>query len=210
MRGSDRGMSVTWYAVRASGMVAFVLLTTAIALGLVMSGRARLRRWPRFALEDVHRFASLLTWSFIGVHALALLADSYLPISFRDLVIPGSSPYRPLPTALGVVAAELLAALAVANLLRGRIGYKAWRQAHYLNFGVWILALGHGVASGADSDTAWGLATYVFSASLVAGLTAWRVLSMRSAGAWAVRVGAPLAALVAADLAIFLDLGVVR
>lgn len=203
-------MSVTWYAVRASGMVAFALLTTTIALGLVMSGRAKLRRWPRFALEDVHRFASLLTWSFIGVHAFALIVDAYLPISFLDLVIPGLSPYRPLPTALGVVAAELLAALAVANQLRGRISYKLWRQTHYLNFVVWLLVLGHGVASGADSDTAWALGIYVFSASLIAGLTAWRVLSTRSAGTWAVRVGSPIAALVAADLAIMLELGVVR
>ncbi len=203
-------MSVTWYVVRASGMVAFTLLTATIVLGLVMSGRARLRAWPRFAVEDVHRFASLLTWSFIGVHALALLVDSYLPFSAWNLVVPGTAPYRPLPTALGVVAAELLAALALANLLRPRIPYSVWRRTHYLNFAVWLLALGHGVASGADSDTSWALALYVLAASVVAGLTAWRVLSTRTAGAWAVRVGAPLAALIAADLAIFLDLGVVR
>ena len=203
-------MNVTWYAVRASGVVAFALLTTTVALGLVMSARARLRHWPRFAVEDVHRFASLLTWSFIGVHALALLADSYLPFSPVDLIVPGVAPYRPLPTALGVVAAELLAALAVANLLRGRISYGLWRRTHYLNFAVWVLVLGHGIASGSDSDTGWAFALYVLAASLVAGLTAWRILTTRSAGTWVVRVGSPIAALVAADLAIFLELGVVR
>jgi hypothetical protein len=50
----------------------------------------------------------------------------------------------------------------------------------------------------------------VLAASLVAGLTGWRVLSTRLAGAWAVRFGTPLAALLAADLAIFLDLGTVH
>jgi len=203
-------VNVTWYVARASGMVAFALLTTTVVLGLVMSGRARLRRWPRFALEDVHRFASLLTWSFVGVHALALLADSYLPFSIPDLLVPGIAPYRPLATSLGIVAAELLAALALANLLRARISYRLWRRTHYLNFAVWLLALAHGVTSGSDSDTAWALALYVLAASLVAGLTAWRVLSTRSAGAWAVRFGTPLAALLAADLAIFLDLGAVH
>jgi methionine sulfoxide reductase heme-binding subunit len=203
-------MNVTWYVARASGMVAFALLTTTVLLGLVMSGRARLRRWPRFAVEDVHRFASLLTWSFVGVHALALLADSYLPFSVVDLLVPGLAPYRPLATSLGVVAMELLAALALANLLRTRISYRLWRRTHYLNFAVWLLALAHGVTSGSDSDTAWALAMYVLAASLVAGLTAWRVLSLHSAGAWAVRFGTPLAALLAADLAIFLDLGAVH
>ena len=203
-------MNVTWYVARASGMVAFASLTTTVALGLVMSGRARLRRWPRFAVEDLHRFASLLTWSFVGIHALALLADSYLPFSLADLLVPGIAPYRPLATALGVLAAELLAALALANLLRTRIPYRVWRRTHYLNFAVWLLALGHGVTSGSDSDTAWALGLYVLSASVISGLTAWRVLSTRSAGTWAVRFGTPIAALVAADLALFLDLGVVR
>ena len=202
-------MNVTWYLARASGIVAFGLLTTTVVLGLVMSGRARLRRWPRFAVEDVHRFASLLTWSFVGVHALALLADSYLPFSVADLLVPGIAPYRPLATSLGIVAMELLAALALANL-RARISYRLWRRTHYLNFAVWLLALGHGVTSGSDSDTLWALALYVLAASLVAGLTAWRVLSLRSAGAWAVRFGTPLAALLAADIAIFLDLGAVH
>jgi methionine sulfoxide reductase heme-binding subunit len=203
-------MNMTWYVARASGMVAFALLTTTIVLGLVMSGRARLRRWPRFAVEDVHRFASLLTWSFVGIHALALVADSYLPFSVLDLVVPGIAPYRPLATALGVVAVELLAALAVANLLRKRLSHRVWRRTHYLNFAVWLLALGHGVTAGSDSDTSWALALYVLSAGLVAGLTAWRVLATRSAGTWAVRLAAPIVALAAADLAILLDLGSVR
>ena len=201
-------MNVTWYIDRASGMVAFALLTATVASGLLMSGRARRRRWPRFAVEDVHRFASLLTWTFVGMHALALLADSYLPFSVTELLVPGLAPYRPLPTALGIVAAELLAALAIANTLRDRISYRLWRRTHYLNFAVWVLALGHGVTAGSDSDMTWALTLYVASASLVAGMTAWRVLSRRTAGTWAVRFGTPLAAVAAADLAIVLDLGV--
>jgi predicted ferric reductase len=201
-------VNVTWYIDRASGMVAFALLTATIASGLLMSGRARLRRWPRFAVEDVHRFASLLTWTFVAIHALALLADSYLPFSVTDLLVPGLAPYRPSATALGIVAAELLAALALANVLRGRISYRLWRRTHYLNFAVWALALGHGVTAGSDSDTTWALTLYVASAGLVAGMTAWRILSTRSAGTWVIRFGTPIAAVVAADLAIFLDLGV--
>ena len=203
-------MTVTWYLVRASGMVAFALLTTTVALGLVLSSKARLRRWPRFAVEDVHRFASLVTWAFIGIHMLALLADSYLPFGVTDLLVPGVAPYRPLATALGVVAMELLAALGLANALRSRISYRVWRRTHYLNFAVWALVLTHGVTAGTDSDTAWALGLYVVSAALVAGLTAWRILSTRSADTWAIRFATPIAALIAADLAIYLELGVVR
>ena len=37
-----------WYLARASGIVAFVLLTIAVVLGLTLSGRAALPGWPRF------------------------------------------------------------------------------------------------------------------------------------------------------------------
>src|SRR5436190_18591782 len=57
-----------------------------------------------------------LTGTFVSLHVLTLFVDSYLPFSLTQLVVPGASTYRPLSTALGVVAAELLLAL------RSRIG----------------------------------------------------------------------------------------
>ena len=137
-------MNVAWYVARAGGMLAFVLVTATVVVGLTMSSRVELRQWPRFAVEDVHRYLGLLTWSFVGVHALALIADDYLSFSVGDLVVPGIAPYRPLPTALGVVALELLAALGLANLLRRRLSYTFWRRTHYLNFVVWLLVFAHG------------------------------------------------------------------
>jgi len=163
-----------WYLVRASGIVAFVLLTIAVVLGLTLSGRARLRYWPRFAIEDVHRFAGLLTGTFVSIHVLTLFADSYLPFSLTQLAVPGASSYRPLPTALGVVATELLLALAITNRYRAKLSYGFWRRAHYLNFAVWGLALGHGIFAGTDRGAPWADLLYGVSAAAVAGLVSWR------------------------------------
>jgi len=163
-----------WYLVRASGIVAFVLLTIAVVLGLTLSGRASLRYWPRFAIEDVHRFAGLLTATVVSIHVLTLFADSYLPFSLTQLAVPGASSYRPLPTALGVVAAELLLALAITNRYRAKLSYGFWRRAHYLNFAVWGLALGHGIFAGTDRGAPWADLLYGASAAAVAGLVSWR------------------------------------
>jgi sulfoxide reductase heme-binding subunit YedZ len=171
--------AITWYAARAGGLVAFCLLTASVALGLTLSGHARLRRWPRFALEDVHRFAGLLTGVFIGLHGIALLLDAYLPFSLANLLVPDTAPYRPLATGLGVVAAELLAALAVTNRFRGRLSYAFWRRAHYLGFAVWALALVHGLTAGSDADTIWGESLFLACGATVAGLTVWRALKPR-------------------------------
>jgi hypothetical protein len=50
-----------WYIERAGGILAYALLSSSVILGLTLSGRAKLLGWPRFALEDVHRFVGLLT-----------------------------------------------------------------------------------------------------------------------------------------------------
>jgi methionine sulfoxide reductase heme-binding subunit len=115
----------------------------------------------------VHRFLGLPTGTFVVVHGGALLLDGYLPFSVGQLLIPGTAPYRPLAVSFGVVAAELLAALAVTNHFRTRLTYRFWRRAHYLNFAVWLLALVHGLTAGTDAGTTWALVLYAASAWLV-------------------------------------------
>ena len=163
-----------WYLVRASGIVAFVLLTIAVLIGVTLSGRARLPNWPRFAVEDVHRFAGLLTGTFVSLHVLTLFADAYLPFSLTQLVVPGASSYRPFASALGVVSAELLLAVAITNRYRKRLSYRFWRRAHYLNFAVWGLALLHGILAGTDRGAPWADVLYGCSAAAVAGFLVWR------------------------------------
>jgi methionine sulfoxide reductase heme-binding subunit len=170
-------VNYTWYVARAGGMLSFVLLTASVVLGLLLSNKASLKRWPRFALEDVHRFVGLLAGGFILIHVGALLADSYLPFSLANLLVPGTAPYRPLAVAAGVISAELLVALAVANRYRQSLSYRFWRRAHYLNFAVWILAFVHGLFAGTDTGSDWALALYLVAASLVAGLTAGRFVA---------------------------------
>jgi len=149
---------VAWYVIRASGVVAYVLLSTGAVLGIALAGKARLQRWPRFAVEDVHRFLGLLVGVFVTLHVLTIAVDSFLPFSIGGIVVPFTDPYRPIWTALGIVAAELLLALALTNRLKRRLPYKVWRRAHYLNFPVWLLATLHGLGSGTDRHTVWLLA----------------------------------------------------
>jgi len=164
-----------WYAARAGGFVAYLLLSASVVVGLLLSGRAKLPRWPRFALEDVHRFLGILAGAFIVVHGGALLLDRFVPISLSQLLVPGTDSYRPLAVALGIVAAELLAAIAVANHYRRQLPHRVWRRLHYLNFAVWALALAHGLTAGTDAFTTWALLLYAGSAWLVLALLVHRV-----------------------------------
>ena len=120
------GMHVTsspaiWYAARASGVAAYVVLSIVVCLGLTLGGKAQSRRWPRFSTEEIHRFGGLLVGSLIGIHVLTIAADSFLPFSLTQLLVPFTSSYRPLWTGLGIAAAELLLALAITNHYRRRL-----------------------------------------------------------------------------------------
>jgi methionine sulfoxide reductase heme-binding subunit len=168
-------VTAVWYAARAGGLTAYLLLTASVSLGLLMSGKARLKRWPRFALEDVHRFLGILAGVFIAIHGAALLLDTFVPFSLSQVLVPGTSSYRPLAVGFGVVAAELLAALAVTNHYRRRIPHGLWRRLHMLNLAVWALALLHGLTAGTDAFAPWALALYAGSAWLVLALLVHRV-----------------------------------
>jgi hypothetical protein len=163
-----------WYAARASGVAAYVVLSVVVCLGLTLGGKAQSRRWPRFSVEDVHRFGGLLVGSLIGVHILAIAADSFLPFSLTQLLVPFTSTYRPLWTGLGIAAAELLLALAITNHYRKRLPHRFWRTAHYLNFAVWGLASVHGLMAGTDRGAAWLAILYGISVASVLMLLVWR------------------------------------
>jgi methionine sulfoxide reductase heme-binding subunit len=192
---------VDWYAARGAGILAYVVLSFVVVLGTTMAGKKAFKRWPKFALEDVHRFAGLLVGTFLSIHILAVAVDSYLPFSFTSLVVPLTSVYRPLWIALGVVAAELLLALAITNHYRRSIPYGFWRKAHYVNFVVWTAATLHGLGSGTDRSSPWFLALYgIATGAVVAaiGSSVARRRLLRPAWPAALGVGAVAAALVLA------------
>jgi methionine sulfoxide reductase heme-binding subunit len=163
-----------WYAARASGVAAYVVLSLVVAIGLTLGGKAKSRHWPRFSVEDVHRFGGLLVGSLIGIHVLAIAADSFLPFSLVQLLVPFMSSYRPLWTGFGIAAAELLLALAVTNHYRRALPYGFWRKAHYLNFAVWGLASIHGLMAGTDRGAGWLAILYGVSVATVLMLLVWR------------------------------------
>ena len=80
-----------WYASRATGVVALLLLTAVALLGLMVSRQARLAGLPRFAVTGLHRNLSLLAVAFIVVHVLTAVADGYVPIPLDSAVIPFTS-----------------------------------------------------------------------------------------------------------------------
>jgi methionine sulfoxide reductase heme-binding subunit len=129
--GTTTGAAAYWYLMRGTGIVALILLTLSVGLGVANVRRVRTRRMPRFVLDAVHRNTSLLAVVFVLVHIATALLDTDASLRLLDVVIPFGSTYRPLWVGLGAVSFDLLVAVVITSLLRRRLGYRAWRATHW-------------------------------------------------------------------------------
>lgn len=165
-----------WLLARSSGFVAYALLTASVLAGLVLKARPLGRSVSPATIVDVHRFLAMLGLGALALHGTALVLDQTVDIGLAALLVPGSAPYRPVATALGVLAAELMVLIYLSFPLRKRIGAKAWRGLHWFTYLVFTLATAHGLAAGTDSGRTWALALYGAAVGAVLGAFAWRLL----------------------------------
>jgi predicted ferric reductase len=165
-----------WFVTRASGVVAYLLLTASVALGLVLTGDLMPRRVQRFRVYDIHRFVALVTLGLTLLHVFVVLPDRYFSFSLIELLVPFASPYRPAWMAIGVFALWLMLIVVGAFYLRPLVSYRLWRLLHYATFAVFALALLHGAGAGTDAGAAWSRAMYTLSGLLVFNLGVYRAL----------------------------------
>ena len=163
-----------WYASRATGVIALVMLTGVVVLGIAVQRRGRLPGLPRFATVGLHRSISLLAVVFLTIHILSAVADSYVNISIIDAFVPFVSPYEPLWLGLGAVSFDLILALIVTSLLRARLGRRTWRAVHWFAYVSWPVAVAHSIGSSGDMQSGWLFGLGIACILSVAAALAWR------------------------------------
>jgi sulfoxide reductase heme-binding subunit YedZ len=150
------GSHVFWITSRAAGLVALILASGSVGLGVSMSGRLVKGRGPD--LRVLHEALSIAAMAAIALHAVALLGDSYFHPSIADLTIPFVRDYKQPYMALGIIAGWGLVALGLSFYARTRIGIARWRVLHRFTALAWILGVVHALGEGTDSGRAWFLA----------------------------------------------------
>ncbi len=164
-----------WYASRATGVVALLLLTAVMLLGLLVTRQGRLPGLPRFAVSGLHRNLSLLATAFVAVHVLTAVTDGYVNIPVTAAVIPLTSPYERLWLGIGAVSFDLMLAAVVTSLLRRHLSRKAWRAVHLTAYVSWPVAWVHSVFTSGDLRHGPLFFLAIACAIAVAGAAAWRV-----------------------------------
>jgi DMSO/TMAO reductase YedYZ heme-binding membrane subunit len=148
------GEHLWWYVARASGMVAWALLTLSILWGFFVTTRVLGGRPRPVWLLDLHRFLGGLAVVFVGVHLAGLYLDQFIGFSLADLSVPFVSSYEPIAMALGIVALYVLVAVEITSLLMSRMPRTLWKWIHRASYVLFACATVHSLLIGSDARNA--------------------------------------------------------
>jgi sulfoxide reductase heme-binding subunit YedZ len=139
-----------WLASRASGVVAMILITASVFIGLTLSTRVLkgpgMSRW----LAAAHEQAALGGLVAIALHGVTLLGDPFLNPGVKGIAVPFAIDFKTLWVGLGIVGGYLAALTGLTFYARKRIGVARWRKLHRLTIVAYGLSLVHTIQAGTD------------------------------------------------------------
>src|SRR5262249_31437231 len=113
--------TLPWYVARASGLVAWTVLATSVAWGLLMTSRALRGRVRNTWLVVLHRWLGGLAVVLTAVHVVAIMLDTYVHFGVASVLVPLASHWHPVAVAWGVASLYTLVAVELTSLLRRHI-----------------------------------------------------------------------------------------
>lgn len=164
-----------WYASRATGVVSLLLLTGVTLLGVLVNRQGRLPGLPRFVVTGLHRNLSLLAVAFVAVHVVTAVLDPYVTIGLAAIVLPFTSPYKPLWLGIGAISLDLVLALILTSLARARLNRRLWRGLHWFAYLAWGGAVLHSLTSSTDLHHGVLLYLAIGCMAAVTGAVIWRI-----------------------------------
>jgi sulfoxide reductase heme-binding subunit YedZ len=168
-------VSALWAFGRGTGVVALVLFTVSLVLGIVARSGRRVPWLGRFGTSDLHRTAALTGTGLVAAHVGSLLFDPYAQLKVVDFVFPFLAAYRPMWLGLGTVALDLIGVVTIVSLLRHRVGPRVFKTVHWATYVLWPTALLHALGSGTDAASLWFRAIAVVCISAVVTAIGWRL-----------------------------------
>ena len=167
-----------------AGLVAMVLLTVNILLGLLLSARYNtVRSWPprRLPVFDIHNWTAYIALGLIVLHPVLLLLSQTEHFRVVDVLFPIHSPHQTLYNNLGALAFYCVVFVVVTSYVRSRLGSRLWKKLHYLSYAAAALLFVHGVMIDPDlkeraPDYLDGEKVLVeVCALLIVAATVWRI-----------------------------------
>jgi hypothetical protein len=171
-----------WLGSRAAGLVALLLLSFQVVVGLVLSHPTNKSTWRLSKLLfPWHEHAWVFVLAFVFVHVITIAVDRFANVGWLGALVPGMSEFRTVPVALGTLALYSLVITGLTARITKLLPTGWWLKLHRLSLGVLALAWAHGMLAGTDT----------FDAALVYGGSFAAVGFAAAYRYWIVRSGRP-------------------
>lgn len=177
-----------WFLNRGTGVVLLAVLSASMVLGvLALGGRAAGDgggRLPRFVTQSLHRNLALGSVLLVIAHATTAVVDEYVDIRWWQALVPFGASYEPLWLGLGTFSLDLMVAVSLTSLLRGRMRVGTWKLVHLTSWLAWAIGVVHGVGIGTDlrsvdAWTTWAALPSAVSVVVVLLALGWRLTAGR-------------------------------
>lgn len=162
-----------WLIARATGITAYFLLWMLALAGIMLSHpkRTLIKVLHPVTRMRLHTLLALFTLSFVVLHIMAVILDTYANVGVAGSFVPFESKYRSLPVALGTLGLYAGVITGICARFRIGIGKKGWISVHRFSIVAVVAIWLHAVFVGTDSPAL--AAFYLLSAAILilAGLS---------------------------------------
>lgn len=169
-----------WLGSRAAGLMALLLLTFQVVVGLVLSHPTNKASWRLSKLLfPWHEHAWVFTLAFVTVHVVSIATDRFANVGWLGALVPGMSEFRTVPVAIGTLTLYAMVVTGLSARVTKLLPAGWWLKIHRLSIVVLALAWAHGMLTGTDTFDV--IAIYGASFAAVLGAAAYRYWVIRAA-----------------------------
>lgn len=145
-----------WWIARASGLLAYVALWLSTVFGALLASRGAGGLLAPHAVLELHTRWALAAVLATAVHVLAVVGDAASQVSPLVTVAPLGAALTPpglrQGVAFGVLALWGMTLIGGSTALLRKLKRSTWRAIHAAAFGVFALAMAHGLTAGSESS----------------------------------------------------------
>jgi ferredoxin/DMSO/TMAO reductase YedYZ heme-binding membrane subunit len=135
----------------AIGIASAAFLWLALLAGLALARGWMMTRFKHSTMLATHGILALMGLTLGVVHGFAQLAPPETTVRFVDLVVPFTNETDPYGIGAGVIALELMIAVALSITIQKWMGFHRWRALHATVYACYTLMTGHILISGAET-----------------------------------------------------------
>ncbi|MCX6331025.1 MAG: ferric reductase-like transmembrane domain-containing protein [Bacteroidetes bacterium] len=139
----------------ALGLIAMVVLTLNIVLGIMLSTAYKQTeywqkmptKWKAYKIIDIHNYTAYVALVIVFLHFIIIPLDPSSKFSFIQLLFPLNAPHQPYFVLLGVISfiALLLVVITTQKIIKKKLGTTTWRNIHVISYATGLLFIIHGL-----------------------------------------------------------------